>query len=125
MPWNGVVMAEGCISALQVAFPTSGRWVGARSAGTGATCHTARRRCRIAQLRAFGSAGRRDGVFAWPNARAEALGIDLRELGSEKQNERRIINPDHEQDDRACGSVRRRNARFAEVEADQEFSDRE
>ena len=58
-------------------------------------------------------------------AGAVALREDARELGAEEEDLRGVVHPNDEDHQRSCRPVRRADAGFAEIEADQKFSDGE
>src|SRR4029453_2408728 len=57
------------------------------------------------------------------DARAKLAGINLRELGAEKQNTGRIVNPKQHNDYRCGRTVGRTDTASAEIEADEKFAE--
>src|SRR4030095_6518577 len=60
-----------------------------------------------------------------PDSRAELIGIDLRQLSSEKQNLRGVIDPDQNNYKRTCSTVGTADRRAAKVEAYSKLANRE
>src|SRR4029450_13813021 len=67
--------------------------------------------------------GQGQGAMIRNDARAKLAGINLRELGAEKQNTGRIVNPKQHNDYRCGRTVGRTDIASAEIEADEKFAE--
>src|ERR1700692_1672884 len=71
------------------------------------------------------SGGQKLKIPARGRGKARSRIEDVSELGAEKKNHGRIVDPYNDHDDRAGRSIRRTDSRFAEIKANEELSDRE
>ena len=65
-----------------------------------------------------------DGILRGYDARAQRVGVHLRKFGP-KEDLRRVVHLDEENDEGPRGPIRRPDIALAQVEADREFPDRE